>query len=100
MSLQQIENSSLWGLQAPQVEAIKTLVEQLTNKLPTSIQDLSSVTYDGSNRITQFVSDGITYNYSYPDATTINLIIQDAGRTVLKRITLNGSGQVSSIATL
>lgn len=95
--LQSVENPAQWGLQGAQVHAITRLVNQLANTLPTSIGSLSGLTYDGVNRLTGFVADGIVYTFTYPDAFTINLTILDAGRTYTKQITVNAAGQLTGV---
>lgn len=56
----------------------------------------TSFTYDGSNRLTSFMADGIFHSITYPDSTTINIYRGAEGR----QITLNASQLVTAIADL
>lgn len=56
---------------------------------------LAGVTYDGSNRVTAYVLDGVYYVVTYPSATTIVHTGNDgSGRT----LTLDGSGRLVGVA--
>lgn len=53
--------------------------------------EVSGVTYDGSNRVTQLTIDGVTYTLTY--ATSSITISGDDGS--VKTISLDGSGRIS-----
>lgn len=57
---------------------------------------VNSFTYDGSNRLTGFMADGIKHTLTYPDSTHIRYYIGANGR----EITLNASQLVTSITPL
>lgn len=100
MGLQATPIPDLWGFQPAQMHAVKGLVDHLAAGLHTSVSSLSGITYDGLQRLTHFVADSVTFDYSYPDTSTINLAITQAGATTIKQITLNGAGQITGITTL
>ncbi len=59
--------------------------------------DLSGVSYDGSNRATGYQVGSITYTITYPNATTI-LATSSNGQQ--KKITLDGSGRIVKVENI
>ena len=56
--------------------------------------DLSNVTYDGSNRCTGYQVGTITYTITYPNSTLIRVTASNNQR---KDITLDGSGRIIKV---
>jgi len=54
---------------------------------------VSDLAYDGSNRLTQFTADGLTYFLAYPNSTTVTITL---GQTVTT-VTLDGAQRVTGI---
>jgi hypothetical protein len=96
VSLREMHSPDNWGFQAPQSSAIATLADHLTRSLPTSVNTVLNVTYDGSNRLLSFEADGFLYLFDYPDSTHITLSINGD----IKQLTLDGSGRITQIVSL
>lgn len=96
MSLRELHTTEIWGLHSPQTAAAERLVDHLSRSLPTSFNELTDVTYDGANRLTQFRADGMLYLFDYPDSTHITLSVNGD----LKQITLDGFGRVTGIVSI
>mgnify|MGYP003398918592 FL=1 len=100
MSTKPLDNPANWDLQSPQVTAVEKLVKELTQDLPTAIETLSSVSYDGNGRLLAFVADGYSYLFDYPATDRINISISYQGFSAVKQVSLNSQGQLVGITTI
>lgn len=94
--LQQLANSDHWKLHSGNVGAVRDLIDILSAQFALGSDTVSSVTYDGSSRLTSFVADGKTCTIGYPDSTHINIDF----RGEMKSIVLDGAGKVTGITTV
>ena len=96
MSVPTILNPDLWRFQSAQTSEIERIFNFLASAFPSRVANAGGFVYDGDDRLTEFTADGVLYSLAYPDAFTINI----AYSGILRQVTLNGSGQVTGIATL
>lgn len=74
------------------ISAIKGDVDYTISVSASSPGAFTGVTYDGSNRVTSYVSGGITYTVAYPSSVLMTI----TGGGVIRTIVLDGSGRIVS----
>lgn len=79
------------SLETPAEVAVTLQVGQGPQGAPPA-QDVTSVTYDGLDRVTGYLLNGVIHTVTYPSATT--QVDVGGGRT--RTVTLDGSGRIVS----